>query len=382
MFRAKSEFSAGLAEQVFDSIEEGLLVFDRRDRVRFCNRAFEAMWSVSRTQIIGQGLDEITARIARRALNRGSLDEFDHHLATAGVTAAVELILEDDRYLELYMQPLTRRGATRGRIWRFRNLTLQKRSELAMLHSQKLESLGVLAGGMAHDFNNLLSSILGHSELGLGEVDKGSPAADSLSAIGRAAERASELTQQLLAYAGKGTVLVEPVDLSALVVEVIALLEVSIDHAIDLRLDLAEELPPIIADATQLRQVVMNLVLNAAEATTEGGGVEITTGIDTIGLPEIERSVHDTATAPGEFVFIRVTDTGDGMDEETLAKIFDPFFSTKFTGRGLGLAAVLGIVRGHRGLLRVESRLGKGTSFTVDLPRGYRSDQPYAADAP
>lgn len=365
-----------MAEQILDAIEEGLLVFDRKDRVRTCNRAFETMWSIPRSEILGAGLETVTSLIDRRSLNRGSIGAMQAHLGDASEAAKVELILEDDSYLELSMQPLISRGAVRGRIWRFRNQTPQKRSELALLHSQKLESLGVLAGGMAHDFNNLLSSIMGHSELGIAEVEEDSSAADSLRAIGRAAERASELTQQLLAYAGKGTVLVEPVDLSALVREVVELVKVSIDQGIEIQTDLAEEPPPIIADATQVRQVVMNLLLNAAEAVEGPGRISITTGVSTIGQLEIEQSMHNTYTAPGECVFLRITDNGSGMDEETLAKIFDPFFSTKFTGRGLGLAAVLGIVRGHRGLLRVESRPGDGTTFAVDLPRGYTSEQP------
>jgi signal transduction histidine kinase len=262
-----------------------------------------------------------------------------------------------------------RRNRPRGRVWRCRDLTLQKRSELAMLHAQKLESLGVLAGGIAHDFNNLLASILGHSELGLAELDSDSPAADSFRAIGKATERASDLTQQLLAYAGKGTVLVEPVDLSALVADVIDVIRVSIAEAVSLNLDLTPNLPPIIADATQVRQVAMNLLLNAAEAIPGRGEIVITTGLCDVTQDDIDNSFHHQETSPGNFVFVRVSDDGKGMDEATLARIFDPFFSTKFAGRGLGLAGVLGIVRGHQGLLQVRSRPQAGTTFTVHLPR-------------
>lgn len=372
MFRSKTELSAALAEQVLNASEEGLLLFDRNDRVRFCNRAFESIWSLSGDQLTGEALERVLVLIDARTLNRPDLRPTN--LEANEPSLPIEIILEDDRYLELQMQPLLERGQRRGRVWRFRDLTVERRSELAMLHSQKLESLGVLAGGMAHDFNNLLSSIMGHSELGLDEVDAESPEAESLRAIGRAAERASELTQQLLAYAGKGTVLVEPVDLSALVREVVELISVSIPDSVQVELDLEEELPPIIADATQIRQVVMNLLLNASESIAEEGRVRISTATKQIDQWEIDQSLHHGDTAPGTFVALRVRDNGSGMDEDTLGRIFDPFFSTKFTGRGLGLAAVLGIVRGHRGLLSVSSKPEKGTTFTVHLPRGYRPE--------
>jgi signal transduction histidine kinase len=371
MFRAKSELPASTAEQVLDAVDEALLVFDRDDRVRSCNRAFTDLWSVPRAEVLAADLAAVVSWIHGRSIDRASLAALDDLLGRPEERGTVDLVLSDDTYVRLSTQPLTGRRGGGGRIWRFSNQTAQKRSELAMLHAQKLESLGVLAGGMAHDFNNLLSSIMGHSELGLADVAPDSPAADSLRAIARAAERASGLTQQLLAYAGKGTVLVEPVDLSALVEEVIGLLRISIPQAVDIETMLAPDLPPIIADATQVRQVVMNLLLNAAEAIEAPGRISVRTGTSTLGPREIARSVHDTSTAPGDFVYLRVSDSGCGMDEAMLSRVFDPFFSTKFTGRGLGLAAVLGIVRGHRGLLEVESRPRIGTTFTVHLPRGY-----------
>ena len=376
MFKAKAELSASMAEQVLDAIDEALLVFDHRDRVLSCNRAFTDFWAKSREETLGTQLDEVLGWVDRRSLSVAPREALEEHLADPSRSAVVDLVLEDDTYLELSMQPLTRRRGVRGRVWLFSNQTAQKRSELAMLHAQKLESLGVLAGGVAHDFNNLLSSIMGHSELGLSDVGEASDAAGSLQAIGRAAERASALTQQLLAYAGKGTVLVEPVDLSQLVSEVVDLVGVSIDQEIDISTDLSPRLPPIIADATQVRQIVMNLVLNAAEAIESSGTIRIQTGVTTVGNRQIATNVYDTSALPGEFVVLRVSDTGSGMDEETQSRIFDPFFSTKFTGRGLGLAAVLGIVRGHRGLLELDSAPGEGTTFAVHLPRGYAPEQP------
>jgi signal transduction histidine kinase len=375
MALSKPDLSAALAEQVLDAIDVGLAVFDRRDRVRYCNQAFARIWGLPGEGLTGSSIDRIATAIEGRAVG-GPLEEFQAHLDNPGLVADLDIELEGEHFIELSAQPLKRRDRLRGRVWRCRDLTLQKRSELAMLHAEKLESLGVLAGGIAHDFNNLLASILGHSELGLAEIESESPAGDSFRAIGKAAERASDLTQQLLAYAGKGTVLVEPVDLSTLVAEVVDLMRVSIAEEVSLNLDLNDDLPPIIADATQVRQVAMNLVLNASEAITERGEITITTGTRHLSAEEIAQSLHHQETAPGEFVFVQVTDDGGGMDEDTLARIFDPFFSTKFTGRGLGLAGVLGIVRGHRGLLQVQSRPRSGTTFAVHLPRTNTTESP------
>jgi signal transduction histidine kinase len=371
----KPDLSATQAEQVLVAIEEGLVVFDRGDRVLYRNRAFAELWQDDPEMTGAETLQAMVDRVRTAMLNREGLESLDTHLSDPMQPRSLELHLDGERFLELAMQPLTRRGRMRGRIWRFRDRTPQKRSELAMLHAQKLESLGVLAGGIAHDFNNLLSSILGHSELGLAEIAADTPAAESFRAIGKAAERASELTQQMLAYAGKGTVLVEPIDLSDLVEEVANLMRVSIPDGVELALVLEGELPPIIADATQIRQVAMNLLLNAAEAVEENGRIHVETGVHRIGPERIAAAHHAEETVPGEFVFLEVRDDGRGMNAETLSRVFDPFFSTKFTGRGLGLAAVLGIVRGHRGLLEVRSRSREGSTFRVHLPRGYDSNE-------
>jgi len=372
---SRPELSAALAEQVLDAIEEGLVVFDPGDRIRYRNRAFGALWDADSAATRVEDVASVVSRMRQLALNRDVLEVIDAHLADPSLRCSCQLQLEGDRFVELDMQPIFHRGKPQGSVWRFRDVTPQKRSELAMLHAQKLESLGVLAGGIAHDFNNLLASILGHSELGLAEVDTESPEGQSLRAIGKAAERASELTQQMLAYAGKGTVLVEPVDLSLLVEEVADLVRVSMAEGVQLELDLAAELPPIIADATQIRQVAMNLLLNASEAVEETGKVTVTTGVHEIGQSRVDAGLHSQETVAGEFVYLEVSDSGQGIDSDTLARVFDPFFSTKFTGRGLGLAAVLGIVRGHRGLLEVHSRRRVGTTFTVHLPRGYQPEK-------
>jgi PAS domain S-box-containing protein len=249
----------------------------------------------------------------------------------------------------------------------------QQRHELEaqVQQAQKLESLGILAGGIAHDFNNLLTAILGHANLALMDLAPESPARDSLREIDKASGRAAELCRQMLAYAGKGRFVVEPINLSRLIEELAHLLQVSISKKVLLRCQLAGELPEIDADAAQMRQVAMNLVINAAESIGDTEGViAISTGVMECGREYLRSSQLVEPPAPGRYVFLEVTDTGCGMDAETLGRIFDPFFTTKFAGRGLGLAAVLGIVRSHRGTLKVESERGRGTTFRVLFPAG------------
>ena len=261
------------------------------------------------------------------------------------------------------------------------DLTDRKRSEESLRETQKLESLGLLAGGIAHDFNNLLTGVIGNASLLEGEFPEGSPLAESARSLVDAADRMAALTGQMLAFSGRGRFRIQQLDLSQQVVQIIHLIQASIPKLVDLRLNLDEHLPAIEADGSQLQQVVMNLVINAAEAIHDRAGVvEIQTALRTVGEPEIRANATRQEAKPGEYVMLSVADTGCGMDEATLARIFDPFFTTKFTGRGLGLAAVLGIVRGHHGLLTVDSRPGSGTTMRVYFPVG---DKPtaYAAMA-
>ncbi|MCK6445312.1 MAG: PAS domain S-box protein [Planctomycetes bacterium] len=256
------------------------------------------------------------------------------------------------------------------------DVTEQHRAELEreelrgkMLQTLKLESLGILAGGVAHDFNNLLTGILGHAELLL-ETESLSPGArSSLGSIQLAATRAADLTRQMLAYAGRAALDRTLLDISSEVRDVEVLIASSIAKRIDLRFTLADDLPPIEADRAQLQQLAMNLVINAAEAIGDGDG-EVVVSTWAWTNPTLETGVefpHDGLPA-GRYVVLEVRDDGCGMDEATIKRIFDPFFTTKFTGRGLGLAAALGIVRAHRGGVRVLSQIGRGSSFRVFFP--------------
>ncbi|MEX2264040.1 MAG: response regulator [Bryobacteraceae bacterium] len=250
------------------------------------------------------------------------------------------------------------------------DVTERKQLDERLQQAAKLESLGLLAGGVAHDFNNLLVGILGNASLAFETIPSSNPARAMLRDAIDASERASHLTRQMLAYAGKGRFLIEPVDLSALVRDISKLVQTSIPKSVQLRLELQDALPCIEADASQLQQLIMNLVINGAEAIGENntGTVLVTTAEHEIDKAYILTTQIASEVGPGTYVVLEVHDTGCGMDQATVSKIFDPFFTTKFTGRGLGLAAAQGIVRGHKGAIKVYSTPGKGTSFKVLFP--------------
>lgn len=240
--------------------------------------------------------------------------------------------------------------------------------ERKMQDAQRLEALGVLAGGVAHDFNNLLAGVLGHAELAIGELPDGHPARDHLTTVLSGIAQAGGLTRQLLAYSGKGRFLLRSLNLNELIVQTTDLLRVTLPKKVQLDLALTENLPFITGDDGQLRQVLMNLIINAGEAIGDKPGtVTVTTTGHDLEMDAVSGGVY-SPSAPGRFIELIVSDTGCGMDEATRAKLFDPFFSTKFAGRGLGLSAVLGIIRGHGGGIRVDSEPGVGTRFTVLLP--------------
>ena len=251
------------------------------------------------------------------------------------------------------------------------DITERRQREQAQLQSQKLESLGVLAGGIAHDFNNLLTAILGNVSMAQTCLSQSSEVGPYLENMERAVHRASTLTRQMLAYSGRGQFTLGPLSLNHTVEEVSHLLSVSISKKVVLHYQFQPELPWFQAEASQIQQVVMNLVTNASEAIGEAeGSVTIRTGLHPYGAQELARDFPGQAIAPGDFLTLEVIDTGIGMSPEVQARIFEPFYTTKFTGRGLGLSAMQGIIRGHKGGIRVRSEVGKGSTFTVIFPAG------------
>jgi len=248
-------------------------------------------------------------------------------------------------------------------------------SEAQSRHVQKLESIGVLAGGIAHDFNNLLHVVLGNADIALSNLTTGSPAREPIEEVVRATLRAADLTRQLLAYSGKGAFVVRHLDLSTEVREMATLLRTGISKQAILAWDLSPILPAVSADPTQIRQIVMNLITNASDALGDRAGtITLRTGVTRLeDLDDQHFGVRLEGEEPVDgsrdpLVYLEIGDTGSGMTPDTLSRIFDPFFSTKFTGRGLGLAAVMGIVRSHHGLIRVRTAPGEGTAFRVLFP--------------
>ena len=314
------------------------------------------------------------------------------------ITTAVENAIRHGTPYELELGLLTARGRSirvhttgraeqvEGRVIRiygsFRDITAERTAEedrekirLKMLEAQKLESLGVLAGGIAHDFNNLLTVILANATFARGHADRAGD--ERLAHIETAARRAADLCRQMLAYAGRGSFIIDRVDVGLLVQDTARLLQVSISKKARLTLSVASDLPSVDADAPQMRQVVMNLVMNASEALGDGAGdIRLVIGRGRPAEPAAGAVVHSFDLPPGDCICLEVSDNGQGMSPATLARVFDPFFTTKFAGRGLGLAAVLGIIRAHRGALIVESQPGLGSTFRVHLPASTRAELP------
>ena len=267
--------------------------------------------------------------------------------------------------LKLQVTQLTHEVGERQRMERERAELEQK-----ILATQKLESLGVLAGGIAHDFNNLLTPIIGHLSLIGHDLPAGSALAEPVRDSLQAARAAANLCRQMLAYAGKGRFEFTNLDLNVAVVDCRALLSHSVDKRIVLTVDLCPRSCPVLADRTQLQQIMMNLIINASEAIgeTPGGRIAVRTTRLTADESQALPRCMPTAPAPIDYVMLEVSDNGPGMTDAVCQRIFEPFFTTKFTGRGLGLAAVLGIVSGHKGHLSIETAPGRGTTFRVLFP--------------
>jgi len=366
-----------------DLIEYNAMIIAVKDgdgRYRMVNRKFEAVTGIRKEDALGRTDEELFPAPVAAAFR-----EFDRRVMESGGAMEGEEFLEGPdgkRYfLASKFAVKDQNHAVRGVCAMVTEITDRKKAEAErlkleqqMLHTQKLESLGVLAGGIAHDFNNILLAILGNADLALMRLNKESPAVENLKRIEKAAAQAADLAKQMLAYSGKGRFVVEHVDLNLLLEEMLHMLEVSISKKVVLRLDLARPLPSVEADVTQLRQVIMNVVINASEAIgDETGVIVIRTGSLDCDEQDLRTLFLEETLSAGRYVFVEITDTGCGMSRETLGRIFDPFFTTKFTGRGLGMAAVSGIVRGHKGAIKVYSEPGHGSTFKILLPASARA---------
>jgi len=359
-----------LLASALENTADAVLIADEEARIVYTNTAFEKMTGYSRNEVIGQFAsilrseqkkDPVVYERMLKKLNQGKA--WKGELLT-------RLKSGDEILVDRTISPVVdHSGTVVSHVAIMRDITDEKEQSKKWEHTQRLESLGVLAGGIAHDFNNILTAIMGNASLAERSLEMTSPAKSKLANIETAAQRAADLCQQMLAYSGKGKFIVQPIDLSKLVDEMVHLVDVSIQKNVVIKYHMADNLPAVEADIAQLQQIILNLITNASEAIGKRSGViSFSTGVMHADARYLSESLCDDAVPEGRFAYLEVSDTGCGMDAATIEKMFDPFFTTKFTGRGLGMSAVLGIIRGHHGALRVYSEIDKGTTFKVLLP--------------
>lgn len=370
--------SESLFRSVWTQSNDGMRLTDTQGQVLSVNDAYCHLFDTTREKIVGQSIDSVY-----KPSDDGATSDLTNYLQrfqNPNSTSLVELTktLHSGRVLhfETSYSIVQKTGGESLYLTIFRDQTAKHKEaqakhllEQKMLETQRLESLGLIAGGVAHDFNNLLTTILGGVALVAEEMDPALPALATLRTVEDACLQAAKLCKQMLAYSGRGRFEMQHHDLNQLICETHNLLLLSISKNIELQLDLAPTVNAVSADHSQIRQVLMNLVSNASEAIGDGPGTIIVKTGTVLADPLYLSLTHPMSSRqPGTYVYFEVTDSGCGMDEETQARIFDPFFTTKFTGRGLGLAAVLGIIQGHHGALRVKSQVNNGTTFTLLLP--------------
>jgi len=356
--------------QLIEVMGDGLWVLDSEGRTTFVNRRMAEMLGYEVQDMLGHAMfdfifEEDVPQARRNLEDRrqglGAQHDFRFRRKDGGELWSIVTgtpVFDEEGRLVSVLGVIT-------------DITKRRGEERAQLESQKLESLGVLAGGIAHDFNNLLTAILGNINLAQLCLPQVSPAWPYLGNMERSVQRATNLTRQMLAYSGKGRFMVGPLDLNQAVEEMSHLLGVSISKKVALRFQLQPNLPVLVGEASQIQQVVMNLVTNASEAIGDAEGiVSIRTGVQTYLEADLARDFPRQPIEPGTFLFLEVADTGQGMSPEVQGRIFEPFFTTKFTGRGLGLSAMQGIIRGHKGGIRIYSELGKGSTFKLIFPAG------------
>jgi PAS domain S-box-containing protein len=351
--------------ELFDSANDGIVVSDDNGTVLEVNKRFCEMYGCDKNSMIGTDLkvlegdnhpDERDERM-RRILSGEPLVFEAVHTMDNGDAIIVEVSSKAIEIREkLYVQSF------------HRDITDKKRLLAQLFQSQKMESIGVLAGGIAHDFNNFLSAILGHAELlGMNE-ELDATSRRGIKIIESSARKAGQIVSKLLSFARKGTFVALPLNFNDVLKDAVELLErVVAKKKIALKVETDNNVPVIKGDSTQLEQVIMNLVMNAADATPEGGTITLSTSLVNIGRNEAR--IHPLLTS-GKYLCLKVTDTGSGIPDEIRDRIFDPFFTTKGPekGTGLGLAIIYGIVREHNGIITVTSLLGMGTTFRVYLP--------------
>lgn len=367
-----------LLQTIFHSVTDVMIVTDRSHNIVMCNESIQIHFRCKEADLLGRPIREliVSSSLYEEQFNRVSFPN-----TRVLKPFIVEYLRADGSRFqgETIVTPLRRSdNQITGYIKVIRDITdrIQIEEEkdhlhAQMLHAQKLESLGVLAGGVAHDFNNLLLAIIGNTNLVLMELDEESPVSPYVKSIEMAARHAAKICERLLAYSGRRTFASMTFNLNRVIQETVEIMKSIVSPNAPIDLDLSAEELMIHGDTGQIEQVVLNLLTNASEAIqnqAEAGKIRIRTGVCEIGKHEFSDYYFCENGTPGRFVYLEVEDNGSGMDDDCQSKMFDPFFTTKFTGRGLGLAGVSGIIRGHHGGLLVESVIDQGSCFRVILP--------------
>lgn len=364
--------TAAWQESVVAHATDGVLLVGSGGVIRYFNRAAEKIFRCTAAEAIGSDVGRFIPHRFRGDHDehiRGSLT-YGHSAEMADRRPVPALRADGDEFFaDIALVSVLVPGAGLSAACTIRDVTERMRIEAAMLQSEKLESLRMLSAGLAHDFNNILAAVLGNAEIAMSYINDDSPAFLSLHDIRDAGRRAADMVTQMLRFAGQVETPREPVDLNQVVVEMTRILRSSLHEAVRTVLNLHPDAPPVQCDQTGMRQVLMNLVLNANDAMGEAGGtVQVGTSVASVSRHLLSTCITSPGAVPGEYFCLEVADTGPGMDPETRAHVFDPFFTTRFPGRGLGLASVLGIVRAHSGAIRLSTRPGKGTTFRIFLP--------------
>ena len=376
---------------VTQSARDAIISTDGRGHITFWNRSAEATFGYSEVEVLGQPITMLIAE-ADRAAYKAALPDPNAEGLTFGHIIEVAAIRKDGSRFpsEFSLAALHGREGTaftavvRDVIERKQSQETLHQREEQLRQAQKMEAIGRLAGGVAHDFNNLLMAIHGYAELLIQSLDEGDERRSDAEEIVKAAERAAGLTRQLLAFSSRQVITQQAVALDQLVQNMQKMLQRLIGTEIEMSTEVWPDLTPVLADTTQVEQILVNLIINARDAMQPGGG-KIAIVLRNIELDKVGVGAHP-GLAPGDYVEMSVSDTGSGMDSETLSRIFEPFFTTKGSdkGTGLGLATVYGIVQQNNGAIEVQSRIGHGTTFYIYLPRAtdLGKPAPMAAEQP
>jgi PAS domain S-box-containing protein len=364
---------------ILSSLSAGVLVVTEDGRVEFVNQAFCDLFDLADTPENLHGLtapEMIHKLVSAYAQPDYAVGRIQDIVTKGRPIKGEEITMLDGRLCMVDFVPIVVDGKPCGRLWLHYDITERKRAEQEKLEiqsqlfqSQKLEALGTLVGGIAHDFNNMLQIILGYSQFLLEDKKKDDPGYKELQTIIETGKGGADLVTKLLAFGQQGQVFPVPLDINHQISQLTTLISRTLPQVVQIDMDLTDEPTTIRADHGQIDQLVMNLAINASEAMPTGGRLKIAT--KTVSLDD-EYCSHNHGAQPGNYVMLSVSDTGRGMDEETVARIFDPFFSTKergsTRGTGLGLSVVKGIVQQQGGHVTCESEPGKGTEFKVYFP--------------